>query len=78
MNKFKERTVVYDDDFYKHYEPAYDYKDHDNIPDTEVDYIIGVADVEDINELDLEDINNFLNGYNKYIDRWGSHNGPED
>ena len=58
MNKFKERTVVYDDDFYKHYEPAYDYKDHDNIPDTEVDYIIGVADVEE--EMPLQEMINTI------------------
>ena len=65
-------------DFYKYWEPVYDFKDIAEVPATEAEYIMGIVDIEDINELDVEDINSFLNGYHKFIDRWGSHNGPED
>lgn len=63
------------DDYYKHFEIPCSFKKHSEIPKDLVDYIIGVAEVKDINELDLEEINDFLNGYDKFIDKTSTYNG---
>mgnify|MGYP003388619417 FL=1 len=41
---------------------VYDYKTHEEIPPFMEDYILGVAEHTDIKQLDLDDINDFLNG----------------
>lgn len=42
---------------------VYDYKTHEEIPPFMEDYILGVvAENTDIKQLDLDDINDFLNG----------------
>ena len=38
------------------------YKTHEEIPPFMKDYILGVADCTAIEQLDLDDINDFLNG----------------
>ena len=53
----------------------YSFKKHSEIPKDLVDYIIGVADVKDINELNIEEINDFLNGYDTFIDTTSTYNG---
>ena len=39
----------------------YNYKDHDEVPAHIQVYVMSVADVSDIAELDLEHINDFMN-----------------
>jgi hypothetical protein len=41
---------------------VYSYKTHEEIPPYMASYIAGVADVKDVRELYLSDINDFLNG----------------
>ena len=41
---------------------VYNYKTHEEIPPYMASYVSGVADVKDVRELYLSDINDFLNG----------------
>ena len=47
---------------------VYNYKTHEEIPSYMRDYILGVADCIAIEQLDLDDINDFLNG----LEEWAS------
>ena len=47
---------------------VYNYKTHEEIPSYMRDYILGVADCIAIEQLDLDDINDFLNG----LEEWSS------
>ena len=42
------------------------YKDHQDIPEHKVDWVISVAGVDNIYSLDLEDINSLINGYEQW------------
>ena len=46
---------------------TYDFKCHSEISSHTAGYLLTVADVADIGELDLDDINSFLNGQDEYI-----------
>mgnify|MGYP003113045462 FL=1 len=47
---------------------VYNYKTHEEIPSYMRDYILGIADCISIEQLDIDDINNFLNGYEEWED----------
>ncbi len=47
---------------------VYNYKTHEEIPSYMRDYILGIADCISIEQLDINDINNFLNGYEEWED----------
>ena len=47
---------------------VYNYKTHEEIPSYMRDYILGIADCIAIEQLDIDDINNFLNGYEEWED----------
>jgi len=49
-------------------ERKYNYKDHRDISSEMIDYLLSVADVSNIYSLDLEEINNYLNGLEQYCD----------
>ena len=38
-------------DFYKYWEPVYDFKDIAEVPATEAEYIMGIVDIEDIRKI---------------------------
>jgi hypothetical protein len=42
------------------------YKDHQDIPEHKVDWVMSVAGVDNIYSLDLEDINSLINGYEQW------------
>ena len=42
------------------------YKDHQDIPEHKVDWVMSVAGVSNIYSLDLEDINSLINGYEQW------------
>ena len=42
------------------------YKDHQDIPEHKVDWVMYVAGVDNIYSLDLEDINSLINGYEQW------------
>ena len=42
------------------------YKDHQDIPEHKVDWVMSVAGVANIYSLDLEDINSLINGYEQW------------
>ena len=45
---------------------TYDFKWHSEIPAQTAGYLLTVADVADVGQLDLDDINSFLNGQDEY------------
>jgi hypothetical protein len=45
---------------------VYKYKSHEEIPSYMRDYLLGVADANHVEELDLDDINDFLNGLEEW------------
>ena len=47
---------------------VYNYKTHEEIPSYMRDYILGIADCIAIEQLDIQEINNFLNGYEEWED----------
>jgi hypothetical protein len=47
---------------------VYNYKTHEEIPSYMRDYILGIVDCIAIEQLDINDINNFLNGYEEWED----------
>ena len=49
-------------------ERKYKYKDHRDIGPDMVDYLLSAADVSNIYALDIEEINDFLNGQEQYHD----------
>ena len=49
-------------------ERKYNYKDHRDIESEMIDYLLSVADVSNIYSLDLEEINDYLNGLEQYCD----------
>jgi|TARA_R110002020_G_scaffold313936_1_gene529213 hypothetical protein len=50
-------------------ERKYNYTDHRDIESEMIDYILSVADVSSIYSLDLEEINDYLNGLEEYCDQ---------
>lgn len=47
---------------------VYNYKTHEEIPSYMRDYILGIVDCIAIEQLDIHEINNFLNGYEEWED----------
>jgi len=47
---------------------VYNYKTHEEIPSYMRDYILGIVDCIAIEQLDIQEINNFLNGYEEWED----------
>lgn len=46
----------------------FNFTSHEEIPFTVVGYIVNVADVDDVSEIPVEDINEFLNELEEHID----------
>ena len=46
----------------------YDFQDYEAIPNALSAYVMGVADAEYITDIPLDDINNFLNGLEDWMD----------
>ena len=53
-------------------EADYIYNDYKEIPQSTVDYVLSVSDADNIADIPLEDINDFLNG----LDKWTDENSP--
>jgi|TARA_R100000426_G_scaffold14859_2_gene14115 hypothetical protein len=51
---------------------VYKYKSHEEIPSYMRDYLLGIADVNHVEELDLDEINDFLNGQEEWHDEQGN------
>ncbi len=47
-------------------ERKYNYKDHRDIEPEMIDYLLSVADVSNVYALDIEEINEYLNGLEQY------------
>jgi hypothetical protein len=46
---------------------VYKYKTHDEIPAYMRDYILDVSDSESVEQIDVQDINDFLNGLEEWM-----------
>jgi hypothetical protein len=49
---------------------VYKYKDHQDIPNYMRAYLMDVVDADYLEEVDIEDINNFLNGLEEWEDNY--------
>jgi hypothetical protein len=46
---------------------TFNFTDHEEIPTNTADYLLTVADAENIGEIPLEHINDFLNGLEEFV-----------
>ena len=53
-------------------ERKYEYSDHQEISSEMQDYLLSVADVSNIYELDIEEINDYLNEMERHYDEQGA------